>query len=98
MATYLIGFKFTDKGLEHIKESPSRLENAKKVFRQAGSEVREFYLVMGGHYDTLLLVQAPNEEAVAKAVLQIDAMGTATSETCRAFSEDEFRKLVGSLP
>lgn len=98
MATYLIGFKFTGKGLEKIKDSPSRLESAKKLFRQSGAEIREFYLVMGGHYDAVFLSQAPNDEAIAKAILQVDAMGTVTSETCRAYGEDEYRKLISSLP
>lgn len=98
MATYFIGLNFTGKAFEKIKEAPSRIEAARKMFHQSGAEIREYYLVLGGHYDAVILAQAPNDEAIAKAVMQADAMGTATSQTCRAFGEDEFRRLLSSLP
>ena len=33
MSKYLILFRFTQKGIENIKESPARVEAAKQLFR-----------------------------------------------------------------
>ncbi len=40
MATYLIQFGFTQKGMENIRESPARVETAKKTVRALGGEVK----------------------------------------------------------
>ena len=97
MATYIILFRFTQQGIQNIKESPDRVDAAKKVFRDVGVEVKEFYSVMG-QYDTVLIVEAPNDETIAKATLAIGSLGNVRTETLRAFTEDEYRKIVTSLP
>ena len=97
MATYIILFRFTQQGIQNIKESPDRVDAAKKVFRDVGAGVKEFYSVMG-QYDTVLIVEAPNDETIAKATLAIGSLGNVRTETLRAFTEDEYRKIVTSLP
>jgi len=97
MATYIILFRFTQQGIQNIKESPDRVDAAKKVFRDVGAEVKKFYSVMG-QYDTVLTVEAPNDETIAKATLAIGSLGNVRTETLRAFTEDEYRKIVTSLP
>ena len=44
MATYIILTKWTQKGIEAVKESPDRLDAAKRAFQAAGAELKEFYL------------------------------------------------------
>jgi uncharacterized protein with GYD domain len=51
-----------------------------------------------GRYDMVIVCEAPDETAVAKAVLSVASMGSITTETVRAFSEDEYRKIMTSLP
>jgi len=98
MATYLILFSFTQQGIQNIKESPARVESAKKVFRDVGAEVKAFYAVMGGQYDTLFIVEAPDDETIAKAALATGSLGNVRTETHRIFTEDEYREIVGALP
>ena len=45
MATYISLARFTQQGIENIKESPERLDAAKELFKSMGSELKEFYLV-----------------------------------------------------
>ena len=40
MSTYIILVRWTNQGLQKIKESPSRLEAGKKAFEAAGKSVR----------------------------------------------------------
>jgi uncharacterized protein with GYD domain len=83
----------TQKGREAITEGPIRLEAAKQALQTLGAEVKDFYLVMG-QYDALLIVEAPSDETVAKAALTLGARGTVSTETLRAFTEEEYLRLI----
>lgn len=97
MATYFVLFRFTQKGLESIKESPFRVEKAKGAFKELGANVKEFYALLGA-YDTVFIAEAPNDETIAKAAMAVAALGNVRTEILRAFTEDEFRKVVAGLP
>jgi len=97
MPAYIALIRFTQKGIETIKEGPSRLEAAKKNFEAAGGTMTKFYLTMG-HYDAIAIVELPSDEALAKVALAGSSQGYIRTETLRAFTEDEYRKIVGSLP
>ncbi len=97
MSMYIILFRFTQQGIECIKESPSRVETLKKLFQDMGAEVKDFYSVMG-QYDTVMIAEAPDDETIAKITLAIGSLGNVRSETLRAFTEDEFRNIVAVLP
>ncbi len=97
MPTYISLIKYTQKGLEDIKHSPDRVEMVRKAARQAGGDLKAFYLTMG-QYDAVSIVESPNDETVARSVLAAAMRGTVHTETFRAFTEDEFKKIVASLP
>ena len=97
MATYLMLFNFTRKGIENVKESPARVEELKQAFREAGAEIKEFYALLG-RYDTMFIAEAPDDETIARLALAIGSKGNVRSETLRAFTMDEFRKMVAAIP
>ena len=97
MPTYVTLVRYTDQGIRNIKESPARLEAAKKLAQSAGAEIKSFYLALGT-YDIVLTVDAPNDETAAKIVLSIGSLGNVRTDTLRVFNETEFRKLIASLP
>jgi uncharacterized protein with GYD domain len=97
MATYLALLRWTKEGLAKIKESPSRLAAGKKAVEAAGGKVTSFYLLMG-EYDMALVVEAPDDETLAGISLSLAAAGNVRAQTHRAFTEDEFRKIISSLP
>jgi uncharacterized protein with GYD domain len=97
MATYVAMMKFTEQGIRNIKESPTRIENARRMIQSAGGELKQWWLAMG-RYDAFIVCDAPNDEAVAKVILTLGALGNVRTETFRVFSEADFRKMVGSLP
>jgi uncharacterized protein with GYD domain len=51
-----------------------------------------------GRYDLMFIVDAPDDTAVAKALLSVGAQGRLRTETCRAFTEQEARQIVAALP
>ena len=97
MATYIILVRFTQQGIQNIKQGPTRLDAAKQTFRAIGAEMKEFYSVMG-RYDIVLVVEAPDDETMAKVTLAIGSLGNVRTETLRAFTEDEYRKVIADLP
>lgn len=96
MPTYIILANWTQKGIENIKESPNRLDAAKKAFQAAGGELKEFFLVMG-KYDMVVVGEAPDDESVAKLALTLGSGGNLRTETLRAFTEDEYRQIIANL-
>ncbi len=97
MATYITLARFTEKGIGDIKESPVRLDAAKQAFQAMGAELKEFYLVTGS-YDVIIISEAPDDETVVKLALSIGKQGNIHTETLRAFTEDEYRNIISTLP
>lgn len=97
MATYVTLVNYTKEGIMNIKESPGRLDAAKEAFKAYGAEMKKFYLAMG-RYDIVIVSEAPNDEAVAKAALAIGSRGAVKTETFRVFNEDEYRDIISALP
>jgi uncharacterized protein with GYD domain len=96
MATYISLIKFSPQGITTIKDGPARLEAGKDTLRRFGSELRAFYLTMG-RYDIVTVSEAPDDLAAAKVALAVGSAGNVSTETLRAFSEDEYREIVASL-
>ncbi len=97
MPTFITLAKWTQKGIEGVKDSPARLEAFKKTVKSMGGSLKAFYMVTG-QYDMVLVTEAPDAESVAKVVLATASKGSVSTETFRAFTEEEYRKIIGALP
>ncbi|MFC1980829.1 GYD domain-containing protein [Chloroflexota bacterium] len=98
MANYIVFFGYTEQGIKNIKDSPTRVEAARKTFEDMGAKVKDFYLVMGmDRYDTMFIVEAPDDETVAQASLKLGSLGSVRTDTHRAFNQDEFKKIISRL-
>ena len=95
MAHYVILFHFSHQGIEHLKGSPDRIAALKTAAAKHKIKIKEFFCVMG-QYDSMFIVDAPNDEAVAQLSLTIGSQGNVRTETMRAFNEEEYRKLVAA--
>ena len=96
MPTYIALCDWTQQGIQNIKDSPSRLEQARAAVEAAGGKLTGFYMTMGQH-DMVIVAEAPNDEAYAKVMLAIASQGGVRSQTLKAFTEDEYRTIVGGL-
>jgi uncharacterized protein with GYD domain len=97
MATYISLLRFTPQGIADIKDSPTRLEAAKKLFQSMGAQLKEFYLVTG-QYDAVVVSEGPDDETAAAMVLKIGSLGAVRTETMRAFPENEYKKIIAAIP
>lgn len=91
MATYIVLSKFTQQGVQNIKDSPKRLA------KSLGGRIRSFYMTMGS-YDVVAVLELPDDDAAAKFALQMGRSGNASTETLKAFPEADYRKIISSLP
>ncbi|WP_046868732.1 GYD domain-containing protein [Microvirga massiliensis] len=96
MATYIMLANWTDQGIKSAKESPRRFDAAKQVLKDLGGEFKSFYLTMGD-YDIIAVLEAPDDTAVAKFILQTGMLGNIRTRTLKAFPEDAYRQLLGSM-
>ncbi|HEV2017362.1 MAG TPA: GYD domain-containing protein [Gemmatimonadaceae bacterium] len=97
MPTYISLLRYTQQGISSAKNAPSRIDAAKEAYKKAGGELKAIYLTMG-QYDLVAIAEMPNDEAVARMALGMGMQGNIRSETMRAFTETEFKKIAGTLP
>jgi uncharacterized protein with GYD domain len=72
------------------------LDVAKKAIESAGGKLKSFYLLMG-QYDMAIIVEAPDDATLARINLSLASKGGVRSETLRAFTEEEYRKIISSI-
>jgi uncharacterized protein with GYD domain len=93
MATYVILYRFTAQGLKDVKRTVERGEEARKQNEARGFKFIGMYWTQG-RYDLVAIVDAPSEEAAMASMLNIAAQGNVSSESLRAFTAEEMRKIV----
>ena len=96
MATYIMLLNWTEQGIAKVKASSKRLDGGRKAFKKMGVEIKDTYLTMG-QYDLVCIVDAPDDETFARVMLTLGSQGNVQSETLKAFTEAEFRKIVASI-
>ena len=96
MPHYVTLLRYTQQGAAKIKESPARLDAAKKAAEAAKGKIHSWYLTMG-KYDAVIISEFPNDEASAKFMLATGALGNVSTQPMKAFTEGEYRKIVASL-
>ena len=96
MSTYIMLSSWTDQGIRQIKDSPDRLDAARQLCRQHGAEIIEFYMTLGA-YDMVIIIEAPNDEEFAKLAVSIAKGGNIRTTSLKAFGEDDYRKIIGSV-
>ena len=96
MASYVVLAKMTQQGIQGAKDIPQRRAAAKETAKALGITWREGYLTMGA-YDVVIILDAPDDETVAKFALQIGMRGNLSTQTLRAFSEAESDAILKAL-
>lgn len=96
MSTYFVLVNWTEKGVQQVKDSPRRVDAAKKAIREMGGDVKSVYLTMG-EYDLILICEASDDAVMASFVMQLGMLGFVRTRTLKAFPETAYREIVASL-
>jgi len=97
MPSYLWLINWTDQGIRNVKASGERLDALKQTVQAAGGRVIFYYLTMGQH-DMAMLFELPNDDVATRLALVVGSQGNVRTTTLKAFTEDEYRSIIGSLP
>jgi uncharacterized protein with GYD domain len=93
---YVMLANWTDQGARQVKDSPRRLDAAKKALVEMGGEFKTIYMTMGD-YDLIVVYEAPDDAVAARFTLLLGQMGSVRTRTLKAFPEAAYREIINSL-
>jgi len=94
--TYVMLANWTDQGARQVRESPRRLDSAKRSLAEMGGEFKALWMTMGD-YDLILIYDAPDDAVAARFTLMLGQMGAVRTRTLKAFPEAAYREIIASL-
>jgi uncharacterized protein with GYD domain len=96
MPAYVMLANWTDQGARQVKDSPKRVDTARKALAEMGGEFKSLYMTMGD-YDLIVIYEAPDDAVAARFTLLLGQMGSVRTRTLKAFPEAAFREIINSL-
>lgn len=75
MATYVLLSTLTPEGRKTVKERPSRISEVNKEIERFRAKVVSQFAVLGA-YDFVTILEAPDNETVAKVPAELGSRGT----------------------
>ncbi len=96
MPTYVMLAHWTEQGMKQLKDSPRRVDAAKRELKEMGGDFKSFYMTMGD-YDLVAVYEAPDDAVAARFTLMLGQLGNVRSTTLKAFPEAAYREIVASL-
>ncbi len=88
MPTYLMLTNLTAEGVRTLKNNPGRMAEVNKEVEQIGAKVLAQYATLG-QYDFVTVIEAPDEQTMAKVSIELGSRGTLTSQTLTAMPASE---------
>ena len=89
MATFILLTRLTDDGAKTIKENPERIREVNKELEGMGARVVNQWAVLGP-YDFVNVVDAPDNDTMARVSAELGARGSIRVTTLAAISVDQF--------
>ena len=93
MPLYIMLSNLTDEGRKTVKSNPYRIKEVNKEVEAYGVKIVAQYVVLG-QYDFINVLEAPNNEAIAKLMTEVGSRGTLTTSTLAALTLDDFIKTL----
>ena len=83
----------TDEGRKTIKSRPQRIQEVNKEIEAFGARVIDQYAVLG-LYDFVTILEAPDNETIARVSVELGSRGTVQLMSFPAFTVADFVKQV----
>src|SRR5438093_8541571 len=97
MPTYISLVQVTDKGIQAAKETTQRVADWATKVQSMGVSVKQMYWTLG-EYDQVCVFEAPDDETAASVLLAADLLGNIRTQTLRAFTASEMKKILAKVP
>ena len=89
MPIYVMMTNLTDEGRKTVKANPQRIKEVNKEVEAMGVKVLAQYAVLG-QYDFINILEAANNEVIAKVATELGSRGTLQTTTLAAMKLDDF--------
>ncbi len=89
MPVYVLFSKLTDEGCKTVTKNPDRIKEVNGEVEEMGGKVVGQYVVFGD-YDFLNIVEAPDNETIARISVNLSARGTVRIKSLPAIEVDSF--------
>jgi uncharacterized protein with GYD domain len=96
MATFVSTVKFTEQGINAIKETTKRAASIKAAAKKMNVKVTDIFWTLGA-YDGLLIFEASDDETATALMLQIGKSGNVHTTTARAFTAGEMDEILAKI-
>jgi uncharacterized protein with GYD domain len=97
MATYITTMHFTEQGIKVVRDTCNRAAAFKATAEKMGIRVTGIYWTLGA-FDGVIVCEAPDEETVTAALLNLGSLGNIRTQTARAYDAAEMQQILGRLP
>ena len=97
MDKYIMLSTLTDEGRKTVKMRPERIKEVNTELEKMGVKVLAQYAVLGP-YDFINILEAPDNETIARVVIELGARGTVQIVTLSAIPIDSFEKQLQTKP
>jgi uncharacterized protein with GYD domain len=97
MPMYIGLLKWTDQGIRNVKETVTRVGQARGAIENFGGRLVGVWWTQGA-YDLVIVAELPDDETVSALTLSIGMTGSVRSETLRAYNAEEMQRIVQRLP
>ncbi len=89
MPSFVLLSTLTPEGVQTVKNNPQRIREVNRELEQLGVTVKAQWATLG-RFDFINVVEAPDENVMARASLELGSRGTARYETLTAIPIDDF--------
>ncbi|MGQ9586887.1 MAG: GYD domain-containing protein [Thermoplasmata archaeon] len=89
MAVYVVLSKLTDEGRKTLRSKPERVKEVNAEISKMGAKVLHQFALLG-KYDFLTILEAKDNVAIAKIMVELGSRGTLETMTLSAIPVDEF--------
>jgi uncharacterized protein with GYD domain len=96
MPTYVVLCNWTEQGIAGFRDTGDRVDHEAEIRKRAGVDLKEIYWTQGP-YDLVAIIEAPDDESIAAAMLGVAAHGNSRTITLRAFDRDEYEAIVAKV-
>jgi uncharacterized protein with GYD domain len=89
MPLYIMMTNLTDEGRKTVKTNPGRIKEVNKEVEAMGVEIIAQYVVLG-QYDFINILDAPDNETIARVATELGSRGTLQTSTLAALTLDDY--------
>jgi uncharacterized protein with GYD domain len=93
MPHFVALMNWTEQGVKAFRDSVDRADGAREALAAQGITLEQIYWTIG-QYDLVCILDAPDTETLAAALLVLGSQGNLRTTTMRGFTREEMSALI----